>query len=137
MRILGYKDNLPLLESSFLPETVALTQENCSDFLGNKGKRILKPSNLFEGKGIILGNEVTQSEWKTHLKEKADQNYIIQEFIDMRKLQVMLYEEDEIKKKELYFDLCPHFFVKAGKVIGKGLVLMRFSEKRILNVAQG
>ena len=68
----------------------------------------------------------------THISD----NYIVQEFVDMQKMKVSLYENGGIIEKELYFDLCPHLFVKEGKIIGDGLVLMRFSENRILNVAQ-
>ena len=44
-----------------------------------------------------------------------------------------MVRETRISKEALVYP----FFVKEGKVIGRGLVLMRFSEKRILNVAQG
>jgi hypothetical protein len=54
----------------------------------------------------------------------------------MQKLIINLYDNNEIVEKELYFDLCPHFFVKDGKIIGDGHILMRFSENRILNVAK-
>jgi hypothetical protein len=54
----------------------------------------------------------------------------------MQKIKVALYEDGGIVDKELYFDLCPHIFVKDGKIIGDGHILMRFSENRILNVAK-
>jgi hypothetical protein len=47
-----------------------------------------------------------------------------------------MYENGGTIEKEVYFDICPHLFVKHGKIIWDGLVLMRFSENRILNVAQ-
>lgn len=137
LRILGYKDLLSLVDSPLLPKTLVLNKENITDFFSAKDKWILKPSNLFEGKGILIGNQLSQLEREESLKEKADQTYIVQEFVDMRTVDVSLYDEEKIKEKKLFFDLCPHFFVKEGKVIGRGLVLMRFSEKRILNVAQG
>lgn len=54
----------------------------------------------------------------------------------MQKIKIHLYDNGLIVEKELYFDICPHIFVKDGQVIGHGIVLMRFSENRITNVAQ-
>lgn len=85
---------------------------------------------------MIIGSTVDLSVWQHELSEHIDDSYIVQEFVDMQKMKVCMYEDGSIVEKYLYFDFCPHLFVKHGKVIGNGLVLMRFSEQRILNVAQ-
>lgn len=137
LRILWYKDLLSEVDSNFIPKTFPLEEKTFEDVLCNKNHYIIKPSNLFEGKGIIIGNCCDHDQWKSELLRHVSDNYIAQEFIDMQKMKVSLYENGGIVEKELYFDLCPHLFVKDGQIIWDGLVLMRFSENRILNVAQG
>ncbi len=57
--------------------------------------------------------------WQSELSAHIDDNYIVQEFVDMQKMKVRMYEDGCIVDKELYFDFCPHFFVKNGKVVGE------------------
>jgi uncharacterized circularly permuted ATP-grasp superfamily protein len=53
---------LPLLNSSYLPQTWTLTTQNRKQFIKNKDRLILKPSNLFEGKGIVIGKQTSLEE---------------------------------------------------------------------------
>ncbi len=136
LRVLWYKNLLPEIESPFIPKTFSLQDHHIDILLEQKDKYIIKPSNLFEWKGIHIGKYCEHEDRKSALKTSVDNNYIVQEFVDMQKMKVQLYENWWIIEKELYFDICPHIFVKDWTIIGDGLVLMRFSENRILNVAK-
>jgi hypothetical protein len=48
--------------------------------------------------------------------ENLDNNYIAQEFIAIQKKIIPLYENNSIVEKELYFDICPHIFIKEGEI---------------------
>ncbi|HMS91765.1 MAG TPA: hypothetical protein PKC87_06075, partial [Candidatus Absconditabacterales bacterium] len=137
LRILGYKNLLQEIESPSIPKTFVIHHNNIDILLAHKDSYVIKPSNLFEGKGVYIGKYCEPKDWELAVKNSIHNNYIAQEFIDMQKMKVQMYDNGSIVEKELYFDVCPHIFVKDGKVIGDGLILMRFSENRILNVAQG
>lgn len=136
LRVLWYKNLLQEIESPSIPKTFVLRDHHMSILLQDKDNYVIKPSNLFEWQGIHIGKYCEPKDWEIAVRNNIDNNYIAQEFIDMQKMKVNLYETGWIVEKELYFDVCPHIFVKDGQVIGNGLVLMRFSENRITNVAQ-
>lgn len=137
LRTLGYKNLLSSIEHPFVPKTITVTPENISLFLEDKNHWVLKPVEGCEGNGIYFGKDVDNDAWKSLLEKGASEYYIAQEFVTLSKRQVQFYENGGIAKHELYFDLCPYFFIKQGKIIGNGYTLMRFSEHQIVNVMKG
>jgi hypothetical protein len=142
LRTLGYKSLLGEIESPLFPKSLELSFVRTQDQLlreisSTQSNWVLKPSNLFEGKWVIIGRDVMPSEWKSLLSSWNLPNYIVQEFVDSPQRTIEFYDEWIVTSREVYFDFCPHFFIKSGKVTGSGLILSRFSKDRILNVAKG
>jgi uncharacterized circularly permuted ATP-grasp superfamily protein len=109
-------------------------KEHC---IGTQEQLVLKPADGCEGHGIYFGNNMTPSEWSDIVEAVLDKNYIMQKRITLPQKVVNLFDAGTIKKKCLYYDICPHFFINKGKIIGSGHTLMRFSENQIVNVTQG
>jgi hypothetical protein len=136
-RALGYKDCL-VGDHKFLLKTKNILQENLADLIEQKDKWVLKPTNLSEGKGIILGINTSKNDWIDLLNQvNKEGNHIMQEYLNPDKISIEYFSDGEIKKGEFYFDICPHFLIKDNQVVGTGHILMRFSEDKILNVAKG
>lgn len=137
LRTLGYKDLLASLPHTLVPQTYILNNENKPLIENNRERFIIKPKNGCEGANIYFGHTLEQSAWKALLDKKLSNNYIAQEFINMQRMEIDLYDTGEIVTKNLYYDICPHFFIKNGEVVGVGHTLMRFSENPVVNVSQG
>ncbi len=136
IRLLGYKDLLSEVEHPYILEKLDLNEENKNKILNNKDSYVIKASNWVEWFGIHIGKDIRQSEWVKIIEENLNKNFIAQEFLQAQKFEIDFFENDNIIRKNLYFDVCPHFFVKNWKIISEWLVLARFSENKILNVAK-
>ena len=99
---------------------------------GDKDKFLLKPNDDYGGSGIILGWETSRSDWENALKKASQESFVVQEKVDVKKVEMLTYATDEITKTELLIDFDPFLF--RGKVEG-GLV--RLSAQSLVNVAQG
>ena len=137
LRTLGYKDLLATINHSFVPKTIKLTSESVPEVTSRQSQIVLKPADGCEGYGIYFGHQMTPLEWESLTYSLLQKNYIAQELVEIPKRAVDLYDKNTVITKELYFDLCPHFFVKNGTVLGSGHTLTRYSEKQIVNVSQG
>lgn len=133
---LANKALLQEVDHDYIPKTQNLTHDIVDYIINHKDNYVIKPIDMYEWIGVYLWVNTTDEEWKKIVEQHKDTNYIAQEFVDMQKMKVQMYENGGTIEKEVYFDICPHLFVKHGKIIWDGLVLMRFSENRILNVAQ-
>ncbi len=47
----------------------------------DKDRFVLKPSNLYEGRGVFLGFQKAQAEWDEMIEEALESDYVLQEFI--------------------------------------------------------
>lgn len=92
---------------------------------------LLKPNDDYGGSGIILGWEVSESDWETALQNALRESFVVQEKVAVEKIKIPTYS-DEIRIEELLIDFDPFLF--RGKVEG-GLV--RLSSSSLVNVAQG
>lgn len=137
LRTIGYKNLLESIKHRFVPKTVQVKSDTKDYCLTEKDNLVLKPSDGCEGYGIYFGNQLTTDEWLILINRVLNKNYVAQELVNLPKQTVSLFDEGGTVTKELYFDICPHFFIKDGQVIGSGHTLMRFSENRIVNVTQG
>ncbi len=136
MRLLWFKDNLSHIRSSLVPKTLILNTETKSLIVQDKDNWVIKPTNLFEWKWVYIGKDTNQDIWERQIQEAQWANYVAQEFVASDKIEMDFYENGTILTKEVYFDICPHFFVKNGIIQDEWITLVRFSENKILNIAQ-
>ncbi|MBS8122228.1 hypothetical protein [Candidatus Vampirococcus lugosii] len=137
MWTLGYKELLSEIKHSYILEKLDVNEENKNKIIKNKDFYVIKASNGIEGGNIYIGKDIKQSDWQKIIETNLNTNFIAQEFVEAQKNKINFFQEDKIISKEVYFDVCPHFFIKNGDIISEGLILTRFSESKILNVAKG
>ncbi len=137
LRILWLKDNLALIDHPLIPKTIEITDENWWDFITEKDMWVIKPTNMFEGHGVYIWRDHSDDDWRGFLMKHKNETYIAQEFVEVSRVSMEFYDEWGIKGRDVYFDVCPHFFVVDGKIVEQWVTLVRYSENKILNVAQG
>jgi hypothetical protein len=59
----------------------------------------------------------TDAEWQQLVLNYTDKQFVAQEYVQISKRQQSFYEDGAIKEKSVYFDLCPHLFIKHGKLL--------------------
>lgn len=84
-----------------------------------------------------IGVNTTEEDWEKLIVSEKNRDYIAQELVDTQKITMSFYDEGTIVSRDVYYDVCPHFFVKNGKIDSMGHILVRYSENKILNVAMG
>ena len=137
LRTLGYKNVLENISHPYIPTTFSISATTYEHSIARQNTLVLKPADGCEGTGIYFGNQMDAAEWKACVANAVENNYVAQEFIDIPRISIDMYEDGTVVNKELYYDICPHFFIKHGEVIGVGHTLMRFSKNPIVNVSQG
>jgi hypothetical protein len=137
LRTLGYKDLLSTIDNPLVPKTFLLSTSTAPQVIAEKDTLVIKPLNGCEGAGVYFGQDMHATEWSELVTSVSNENYVAQELISMERIPVRFYEAGTIKTKTLYFDICPHFFIKHGEIIGTGHSLIRFSDNKVVNVAQG
>ncbi len=156
MRLLGHKSLLAVLSDNkfhkylnvdeinsvkkLLPETLKLNIENYNRVFNDKDFWVLKPSDLAEGEGVIIGSLVTNEIWKDALKKALiNKDYwILQQKISIPSDEFNLYDNEngELKTVVRKYDFDPHVILfKNGSKLGN--ILSRFSESDVLNVMKG
>ncbi|MDK2918366.1 MAG: hypothetical protein PWQ37_1099 [Candidatus Petromonas sp.] len=87
-KILHDEDTLSFLEDAekefvkrHIPYTAEFTDEVYNNVLNNKEKYVLKPKDLYASKGVYLGIDLSQEEWKRKLEECLNNDYLVQEFV--------------------------------------------------------
>lgn len=82
-----------------IPYTLLLEDKNAHsvDFaLQNKDFCILKPCDLYAASGVYVGKDTPNSEWIELVKEKTNQNYIIQEFCKLPQIDMMMTDGSSV-----------------------------------------
>ncbi|MEZ4195115.1 MAG: hypothetical protein R3B53_01820 [Candidatus Paceibacterota bacterium] len=136
LRTLGYKDLLATLSHPYVLKTFVVNSATRPLLLANQSEYVLKPANGCEGQGIFFGHAHDAVTW-AKIIGNLPIGYIAQEYVQLPRQKVSVYEDGNVIEKELYFDICPHFFIKDGKVANTGHLLMRFSKSPVVNVALG
>jgi len=136
LRTLGYKDLLASVSHPYALKTSPVGREMFPELTAHQSGYVLKPANGCEGRGIFFGRNHTKVAWADILATLPP-GYIAQEYVQLPRRRVAIYDGGTVVEKELYFDICPHFFITAGTVTGTGHLLMPFSESPVVNVAQG
>lgn len=120
-----------------IPKTSTYINSKEKDSLiQEKDNLVLKPVLGAEGQDVYVGMLTSQQEWESLVEKKIkpDGQWLYQELVNTAQVEYIDQKYNAAKKK--YFDFSPHLFVFEDEMIfGKNLV--RYSENKILNVAQG
>ncbi|MEK6871345.1 MAG: hypothetical protein AABX16_00405, partial [Nanoarchaeota archaeon] len=154
MRLLGHKSLLIALSDSrfhkyltyeetdavenLLPQTIKLNKKNADKIIFKKDIWVLKPSDLAEGEGVVVGSSVTDTLWRKSIEEALQNtdHWVIQEKIIIPEETFNLVIDKKIVSSQKKYDLNPHIFLLRDR-IEMGKMIVRFSESSILNVMQG
>ncbi len=85
--------------SDHIPYTAALSEQNLHAkqyAMQNKDSCILKPCDLYAAKGVFVGKDTSLNEWTRLIDEKLNQNYIVQEFCEPPKLEMLITDGNSI-----------------------------------------
>jgi uncharacterized circularly permuted ATP-grasp superfamily protein len=100
--------------------------------VAHQERMVLKPSDDYGGRGVVLGWEVSAEEWLRSLTDALDKAYIVQERVVVPEYEYPVWTDDEIALSPLYTDTDPLLF--NGQLRG---VLTRISGSALLNVSAG
>ncbi len=98
----------------------------------NRANFILKPNDDYGGHGLALGNRVGESEWDAWLARALENDYIVQELIELETEEFPVFDDARYALQPMYVDTNPFLF--RGRVDG---ALVRLSDSPIVNVTSG
>ncbi|MEK6283873.1 MAG: hypothetical protein AABN95_26265 [Acidobacteriota bacterium] len=98
----------------------------------NRRLFVLKPNDDYGGRGILLGERATASEWEAALAEALAGDYVVQEKIELQTEVFPIFSESGWASQPMYVDTNPFLF--AGRVEG---AMVRLSDSPVVNVSSG
>lgn len=116
----------------YIPWTEILTNQSK---IKDKNKFVLKPITGYGGEGVVIGQDIKQSQWDRILREHENKNdYIVQEYIEPTKLKIKSLDlvRQKISDVEAKINISP--WLINGKMAG---ISGRYSKGDIINVKQG
>lgn len=113
--------------------TYAGTRVDFASFvLANRERLVLKPSDDYGGKGVVLGWEVSEEEWARAIEASEDKPSVVQERVEVPREQFPAWRDGAVDFMSLLVDTDPLLF--RGRVGG---TLTRVSGSALLNVSAG
>ena len=104
------------------------------DFImANRNRLVLKPSSEYGGRGVQLGWESSEDEWKDTLATALQSSYIVQERVNLGVEIYPSFVDGKLTYDERYFDLDPYVW-HGERIDGCGV---RLSRGALLNVSAG
>lgn len=98
----------------------------------NRNTFVIKPNDEYGGKGVVLGFDVTDSEWIQAITYGLENGYVVQEVVDISKEPFLLKGEKGWNLVPTVVDLDPYI---NGPIMGGCLV--RTSTSNLANVTAG
>jgi len=101
----------------------------------HRQKFVLKPNSGFGGKGVVIGSEISQTEWekKINLIIASGLKYVVQEYVNIPTEDFPVYSSGILEGFSPQF-VNINFWGMDGKFAG---AYVRASHKKVINVAQG
>jgi hypothetical protein len=119
-----------------VPWTRVVTAELAPEIRRRREQLVLKPADEYGGKGVTLGWETGTREWDQAIElaigGEADDAWIVQERIAVRREAFPVCDGYEIVRREMLVDFAPYVF--RGRVAG---FLTRLSATGLANVTSG
>jgi uncharacterized circularly permuted ATP-grasp superfamily protein len=97
----------------------------------HKDEFVLKPNDDYGGRGVLLGWETNDEDWKAALRNALEKPHVVQERVKGLSIRIPAYS-DRVFLDQMYVDLNPFLF--ENKVEG---ALIRLSAGPLLNVTSG
>jgi len=100
----------------------------------HKDSLVLKPSDSYGGKDVIIGRECEQSDWDILINSimSKGEDWVVQKYVDITQVNVPVLEGDSVELRTKKFNLNP--FIYAGEYAGS---MARLSDQSVINVTAG
>lgn len=104
--------------AAHVPYTAMLTREEAErpEVRGDRARWIIKPRDSYGAHGIYPGRLMTDGEWEARLDERADTDYILQEFVQPYKTENIFFGEEKPEWKS--FNNMTGVYLYGGQVAG-------------------
>jgi len=100
-----------------IPETFSLNENALQKVIGNKDKYIIKPKDLYAGKGVVCGLDCDNEKWGREVQEALDKGgFLIQEFCNFTRMKLPVVQNNDFEFTE--FKTTLGLFVYNGKFSG-------------------
>jgi hypothetical protein len=93
---------------------------------------VIKPNDDYGGRGVVVGPNVTQSEWDDALASALDADCVVQEAVELHAEVFPLFTDSAWSFEPMYVDTNPFLF--RGRVEG---AMVRLSDSPVVNVTSG
>ena len=100
--------------------------------LAEQPRLVLKPSDDYGGRGVVLGWEVSPGEWERALEVALSQPYVVQERVPVPQAEFPTWDDNHLELAPFLLDTDPLLF--RGEL---GSLLTRISGSALLNVSAG
>ncbi len=102
-------------EKRFIQKHVPLTKplkgDQLSTYIADKDTYIIKPMDYYASKGVCAGKDYTKEEWEALLKEKVNEDYIIQTYCPVAEVDNIVYNDKAAKLEHGVFGTITGLFV--------------------------
>lgn len=93
---------------------------------------VIKPNDDYGGRGVVVGPNVSQSEWDDALANALDADCVVQEAVELHTEVFPLFTDSAWCLQPMYVDTNPFLFL--GRVEG---AMVRLSDSPVVNVTSG
>lgn len=102
--------------------------------LSHKDHLVLKPSDSYGGKDVLIGRETDVDTWRNLVGRilRNNEDWVVQRYVDISQMTVPVVEQDQVKLVSKKFNLNPYVF--ANRYAGS---VARLSDKSVINVSAG
>ncbi len=117
-------------ETGYQDSTVFLKKH----ILSHKEHLVLKPSDSYGGKNVVIGHECPQDEWDTLTKRILEnkEDWVVQRHVPISTIDVPVMANDKIELQKKKYNINP--FIFGGHYAGS---MSRLSNQSVINVSAG
>ncbi len=101
------RKNIPRTRDLSRPDS---TERLLREMLKDRERLVIKAANSFASKAVFIGSDISPEEWERVAKEAVGADFILQERINLPRVQVAVLEEGSRLEQEMIFNVCPYMF---------------------------
>jgi uncharacterized circularly permuted ATP-grasp superfamily protein len=99
----------------------------------HRSSLVLKPNGDYGGRGVTMGWECSDAEWRQAVKDACGASFVVQERVEVLQQSFPTLVNNQIEYENLYLDFDPYTW-SGEEVEGAGV---RLSSSALLNVSAG